>query len=363
MTPPIDLSPKAARALLERVRGIDLSSYSDEGLKGAFEGLRDQARHSGIEEVLPPVFAIVAEVVNRRLGVWRIFDKDFQAQRFEKYRNFAASGPDLRESASLSVDETTIVAAMARVAGEVKVKRPWEIILPADFYQAALRLPSGDLLAFRPTDEQLLAGMHLFNGSIVQMNAGEGKTVAGALAAVLQAVWGRSVHVVTANEYLAARDAELLAPVYESLGISVGAVIGYMDDGERRHNYRKNVVYGAMREFGFDFLRDNLKTSRRNQVQRGFDVAIVDEVDHALIDEAFTPMIISGSPLGNRRATAKVKKAVNSLVSLQQDICARIGQPTNLSRPGFFLRRLQLIAGVIPAQAGVHHHCRQVVVG
>ena len=241
MTPTIDLAPKAARAVLERVRRIDLSSYSDEGLKGAFADLREQARRDRAEEVLPLVFAIVAEVVHRRLAI-------------------------------------------------------------------------------RPTDEQLLAGMHLFNGSIVQMNAGEGKTVVGAFAAALQAVLGRSVHVVTANEYLAARDAELLGPVYESLGITVGAVVGYMDGGERQHNYRKNVVYGPMREFGFDFLRDNLKTRKRDQVQRGFDVVIVDEVDHALIDEAFTPMIISGSPLGNRRATAKVRKAVNSLVSLQQGI-------------------------------------------
>ena len=253
MTPVIDLSPKGALMMLEQVRGKDLSSYLDEGLKGAFADLREQARHNRIEEVLPPVFAIVSEVVHRRL-------------------------------------------------------------------------------AFRPTDEQLLAGMHLFNGSIVQMNAGEGKTVAGAFAAVLQAALDRSVHVVTANEYLAARDAELLTPVYESLGIRVGVVIGYMDDGERRHNYRKDVVYGPMREFGFDFLRDNLKTRSRDQVQRGFDVAIVDEVDHALIDEAFTPMIISGSPLGNRRATAKVRKAVNSLISLQRDIAQ--GLADQLTSPG-----------------------------
>ena len=241
----IDLSPKGARALLERIRRIDLSSYSDEGLKAAFADVRDQARRDGAVEALPKVFAVVAEVVNRRL-------------------------------------------------------------------------------ALRPTDEQLLAGMHLFNGSIVQMNAGEGKTVAGAFAAVLQVFLGRSVHVVTANEYLADRDAQLLRPVHEFLGISVGAVVGYMDDGERRYNYRKDVVYGPMREFGFDFLRDNLKTGRRGQVQRGFDVAIVDEVDHALIDEAFTPMIISGSPLGNRRATAKVRKAVDSLISRQQGIAQRL---------------------------------------
>ena len=241
MMPAIDLSRKAARSLLERVRRIDLSSYSDEGLKGAFADLRDQAQRNGAVAVMPTVFAIVAEIVNRRLAI-------------------------------------------------------------------------------RPTDEQLLAGMHLFNGSIVQMNAGEGKTVAGAFAAALQVVLGRSVHVVTANEYLADRDAQLLRPVYEFLGISVGAVLGYMDDGERRYNYRKDVVHGPMREFGFDFLRDNLKTGRRGQVQRGFDVAIVDEVDHALIDEAFTPMIISGSPIGNRRATAKVRKAVDGLIDRQHDI-------------------------------------------
>ncbi len=272
MTPAIDLSPKGARAFLERVRCIDLSSYSDEGLKAAFVDVRDQARRNGTVEVLPTVFAVVAEVVNRRL-------------------------------------------------------------------------------AFRPTDEQLLAGMHLFNGSIVQMNAGEGKTVAGAFAAMLQVVLGRSVHVVTANEYLADRDAELLAPVYELLGISVGAVLGYMDDGERRHNYRKDVVYGPMREFGFDFLRDNLKTSKRGQVQRGFDVAIVDEVDHALIDEAFTPMIISGSPLGNRRATAKVRKAVDSLIGRQQGIAQGLASQLDAAGGGPSFPR-SLPSARFPAFAG-----------
>ncbi len=199
----------------------------------------------------------------------------------------------------------------------------------------AHRLDIGDLLAqafgivdraittrlgLRPTDEQLLAGVHLFGGNIAQLNAGEGKTIAAALPAVAHSLLGRSVHAITANDYLAARDAELLAPVYQCLGISVGYVLGYMEDDERRQNYRKDVVYGTMREFGFDFLRDNLKTSRKEQVQAELEVAIIDEVDHALIDEAFTPMIISGSPFGDRGPVTKVNRAVCRLIDEQREI-------------------------------------------
>ena len=191
-------------------------------------------------------------------------------------------------------------------------------------------------LTFQPTDEQLLAGVHLFDGSIVQLNTGEGKTIAAALPAAVHVLLGRSVHAITANEYLASRDADLLAPVYQSLGISVGSVLGYMEDDERRQNYRKDVVYGAMREFGFDFLRDNLKTSGGEQVQGKLEVAIIDEVDHALIDEAFTPMIISGSPLGNRGPVARVKRAVCRLIDQQREIAQGLAdqlvQPTSSFR-------------------------------
>ena len=99
------------------------------------------------------------------------------------------------------------------------------------------------------------------------MNAGEGKTITAAFPAVAHALLGSSVHIITSNDYLATRDADLLAPVYESLGISVGAVLGYMEDDERRHNYHKGIVYGTMRELGFDFLRDNLKSTTEAQVQ------------------------------------------------------------------------------------------------
>ena len=179
-------------------------------------------------------------------------------------------------------------------------------------------------LGIRPTDEQLLAGAHLFDGSIAQLAAGEGKTVAAAFPAVAHALLGRAVHVVTANDYLASRDAELLGPVYRSLGIGVSPVLGYMEDDERRQSYGKDVVYGAMREFGFDFLRDNLKTVGDELVQGKLEAVIIDEVDHALIDEAFTPMIISGGRVGGRAPVVKVRKAVSRLIDRQREVAQGI---------------------------------------
>lgn len=190
----------------------------------------------------------------------------------------------------------------------------------------------GRILGIQATEEQLLAGLHMLQGSIVEMNAGEGKTIAAAFPAVVHALRGRSVHIITANDYLAARDAELLAPVYRFLGISAGAVLGYMDDGERKLAYRKGIVYSTMRELGFDFLRDNLKFSAEAQVQGKLEVAIIDEIDHALIDEAATPMIISGNLIGNNRATTRVKNVVAEMIGLQREEAQ--GLPGQLSRPG-----------------------------
>jgi len=152
------------------------------------------------------------------------------------------------------------------------------------------------------------------------MNAGEGKTIAAAFPAVMHAVLGQSVHVITANDYLAFRDSSLLAPVYRSLGLSVDAVLSHMIDDERREAYAQHIVYGTMREFGFDFLRDNLKLSPTERVQGPLEEAIVDEADHALIDEARTPMIIAGDAVVTRRAYARVKNSVTKLIVLQDDL-------------------------------------------
>ncbi|HIB13012.1 MAG TPA: hypothetical protein EYO17_14000 [Dehalococcoidia bacterium] len=286
-------------------------------------------------QVLPEVFAIVSEVISRRLGTWRLFDPGFDRNSLPESLQTCWRTADLsRESsgtAATGPDQQTIVDAMLMVDREIQVRPTWDISMPAEFYQALRRQDGKGLLTFEATEEQLLAGLQLFQGNIVQMNAGEGKTVAGAFPAVLHAVAGTSVYVITANDYLAARDADLLAPVYQSLGITVGAVLGYMEDDERRYNYRMAIVYSTMREMGFDYLRDNLKTTASSRVQGKLEAAIIDEADHGLIDEASTPMIISGAPLGNRSPIAKVKKAVTQLIRLQRDVVRELA--AELTRP------------------------------
>ena len=195
-------------------------------------------------------------------------------------------------------------------------------------YQAARRQDEQGILRFRATDEQILAGIHLFRGKVAQMAAGEGKTAAIAFPAALHAILGNPVHVVTSNDYLAERDAALLEPLYQSLGLSAGAVLAHMEDGERRHVYRRDIVYGAMRELGFDFLRDNLKSAPGERVQQrsglSDTVAIVDEADHALIDEAFTPMIISGNPVGGTRSAVRVNGIVAEMTGLQRSLASEL---------------------------------------
>ena len=316
--------PKDSRAVLHAIRQHDVEAHSDTALRESMASLRARPTHGSIGRVLPEVFAIVSEVISRRLGVWRIFDYAIDRKSLPKSVQICWQTADRARKSSgtavIDADQQIIVDAMIEVRQELKARPPWDISLSAAFYQAVRRQDHEGVLTFLPTEEQLLAGLHLFQGNIVQMNAGEGKTVAGAFPAVLHSMAGASVYVITANDYLAARDADLLAPVYQSLDITVGAVLGYMEDDERRYNYQKAIVYSTMREMGFDHLRDNLKTTASSRVQGKLDAAIIDEADHGLIDEASTPMIISGAPLGNRSPMAKVKKAVTQMIRLQKDV-------------------------------------------
>ena len=149
------------------------------------------------------------------------------------------------ETSALDADERIIVETIGQLQSVGRGRYGWDILLPAEFYRAVARKDTGNLLQFWPTDEQILAGLHLFRGRVVEMNAGEGKTVAVAFPAIMHAVLGRAVHIVTANDYLAARDCNLLAPVYRSLGLDVDAVLGHMDGAERRDAYAKQIVYIA----------------------------------------------------------------------------------------------------------------------
>jgi len=165
-------------------------------------------------------------------------------------------------------------------------------VLPEAF--AAVREVGRRTVNMRHFDVQLIGGVVLHEGKIAEMATGEGKTLVATLPVYLNALTGEGVHVVTVNDYLARRDAEWMGPIYKSLGLSVGVIVHGLDDAERKKEYDCDITYGTNNEFGFDYLRDNMKYSPEELAQREFNYAIVDEVDSILVDEARTPLIISG---------------------------------------------------------------------
>ncbi len=165
-------------------------------------------------------------------------------------------------------------------------------LLPEAF--AVCRAASWRVMAMRHFDVQLIGGIVLHSGKIAEMKTGEGKTLTATLAVYLNAISGRGVHVVTVNDYLAQRDSEWMGRIYRWLGLTVGVIVHGLTDQQRREGYRADITYGTNNEFGFDYLRDNMKFDAGDHVQRGHDFAIVDEVDSILVDEARTPLIISG---------------------------------------------------------------------
>ncbi|HHX73278.1 MAG TPA: preprotein translocase subunit SecA, partial [Firmicutes bacterium] len=173
----------------------------------------------------------------------------------------------------------------------------WEL-LPEAF--AVVREASRRVLGMRHFDVQLLGGIILHQGRIAEMKTGEGKTLVATLPAYLNALLGRGVHIVTVNDYLAARDRDWMGPVYEFLGLSVGLIVHGLTPEERRKSYGADITYGTNNEFGFDYLRDNMVRYKEELVQRPLHYAIIDEVDSILIDEARTPLIISGQMADNK---------------------------------------------------------------
>jgi len=191
-----------------------------------------------------------------------------------------------------------------------------EELLPEAF--AVVREASVRTLGMRPFDVQLIGGIALHEGKIAEMKTGEGKTLAATMPVYLNALLGRGVHVVTVNDYLARRDAEWMGAIYKFLGLSVGVILHHLNDRERQLAYGAEVTYGTNNEFGFDYLRDNMKFRREDCVQRELYYAIVDEVDSILIDEARTPLIISGPVEYSIRDYEKLRAPVASLFQRQQ---------------------------------------------
>ncbi len=190
-------------------------------------------------------------------------------------------------------------------------------LLPEAF--ALAREAARRTLGERPYDVQMLGGVVLHQGKIMEMKTGEGKTLSSVPAAYLNALTGRGVHVVTVNDYLAERDANWMGPVFSYLGVTVGSILSNMDNEARKKAYANDITYGTNNEFGFDYLRDNMRRDIRNKVQREHHFCIIDEIDSILIDEARTPLIISGPAEDDTKQFREVNKIVPQLEECAKD--------------------------------------------
>jgi preprotein translocase subunit SecA len=241
-------------------------------------------------------------------------------KRFESPEELRAEG---REA------EAREVAERRAAEQDAAEREALDEILPEAF--AVVRVAGWRAVQMRHFDVQLIGGMVLHQGKIAEMKTGEGKTLVATLSCYLNALAGHGVHVVTVNDYLAKRDAEWMGKIYEFLGLSVGVIVHDLDDNERRAAYLADITYGTNNEFGFDYLRDNMKFEIKDCVQRGHYYAIVDEVDSILIDEARTPLIISGPTDQTTDKYALARKIVPQLVKGEEieasdtQRCAELG--------------------------------------
>ena len=190
-------------------------------------------------------------------------------------------------------------------------------LLPEAF--AVVREASVRTLKMRHFDVQLIGGMVLHSGKIAEMGTGEGKTLVGTLPSYLNALSGKGVHIITVNDYLAKRDAEWMRPIYEFLGLTVGINLTNLEPEEKRAAYGADITYGTNNEYGFDYLRDNMAFSVADKVQRKLHYAIVDEVDSILIDEARTPLIISGMAEESSELYIRISRIIPDLKKQEQE--------------------------------------------
>ncbi|MFA5099752.1 MAG: DEAD/DEAH box helicase, partial [Candidatus Omnitrophota bacterium] len=248
--------------------------------------------------VIPGLARIVAQVNGFEQIVEKLSDVQLAAKTTEFKQRLSESSARvetrLRELQEMLL-AVTIQEEKDRIKDKIKLERNkiYEDILPEAF--AVVREASRRTIGLRHFDVQIAGGIILHEGKIAEMATGEGKTLVATLPAYLNALLGKGVHVVTVNDYLAKRDSEWMGPVYRFMGLSVGVIQHDMSDQQRQHAYGCDITYGTNNEFGFDYLRDNMKYAVTDLVQRDFYYAIVDEVDSILVDEARTPLIISGA--------------------------------------------------------------------
>ncbi|MEQ9096068.1 MAG: preprotein translocase subunit SecA [Phycisphaerales bacterium] len=345
---------------VEQINGFsdEMSGLTDSELKSRFRAYRKRIEGGEkAEALLPEVFAVAREAMDRSVGIRNTLnpEHDFDASQLpadmQKLhaelkkqadelplmlpRTFMGEAPQ----GAVPDEKDEFLGSTEPIPGWVRVE------IPPEFYAAVRELIPESRPPFRtrPFDVQLLGAMVLSQGKIAEMKTGEGKTIVAPLATCLAAVEGLKIHVVTVNDYLVQRDRDWTFPFFHALGMTVGAIHPqHMQPEEiKRHMYRCDVVYGTTSEFGFDYLRDNMKRSVAEQVQRRREFAIVDEVDSTLIDEARTPLIISGPAHEDRpryeqadelarhlvelnkpwtQADEKVQEAVNRIKALEGDV-------------------------------------------
>ena len=256
------------------------------------------------EDILPDAFAVMRETSDRHLGCRNALldEHGFDPEKL------STGVRKIYDQLKAQLDEGTLLN---------------ELDVPVEFNAEIRSLypESRPPFRFRHFDVQVIGGHILYEGAIAEMATGEGKTLVSTLAAYLVHIMGKKVHVITVNDYLAKRDAEWMRPVYESLGVSIGAIQSEMDTTgqERRDQYNADITYGTNNEFGFDYLRDNMKTSLKQMAQGPLEYTIIDEVDSILIDEARTPLIISGPAVDDVNRYRKADAVCRELMKLQSN--------------------------------------------
>jgi len=294
-----------------------IRKLTDAELKAKTAGFLEHIKKGGhIDDIRAEALAVAREAMDRSVGIRNIFNP---ATPFDVTK--------LPDSARRLYDEVQTKIAATQPVEEMGHSEPvpaWQQVdIPVELYEAvkALYPKSRPPFRARPFDVQLIGGMVLSEGRIAEMKTGEGKTIVGPLGGYQACLEGLQVHVVTVNDYLVQRDRDWVFPFYYHLGLTVGAIHPFhMQPGDKKAEaYRCNVVYGTNSEFGFDYLRDNMKLSTDEQVQKHRDFAIIDEVDSILIDEARTPLIISGQAHDDQPRYALADSLARHLMQKQRD--------------------------------------------
>jgi len=293
---------KSLRPVIELIhqKQVEFAQLHDRELAAKSAEFKSRlAEGATLEDIKVDAFAVCQEACDRRLGMFNVFlaEHDF---------DFSRLTDESKQAARTAIEE-------------LQSGKPfWEVYLPASFYANMRALYPESVKPFRmmPFDVQLIGGLVLHEGAIAEMATGEGKTLAAACPVYLNALTGKGVHVITVNDYLAGRDASTMGRVYKFLGLEVGLIVHGLNNQQRRASYHADVTYGTNNEFGFDYLRDNMAVEEDELVQRPLHFCIVDEVDSILIDEARTPLIISGPA---EDATDKYVKANGIIKHLKRD--------------------------------------------